>query len=56
MPKTTEPPVIWHAFHCDPVHEVVLVSRDKVHFRASAFRLGRVRLVMPLCRASISSC
>lgn len=37
------PPVKWHDYYRDPVHDVVLVSSDDLHFRASQFHRNRVR-------------
>lgn len=37
------PPARWHHFYRDQDHGVVLVSEDKVLFRASRFLLKRIR-------------
>lgn len=39
----SDPSVVWHEFYRDPSHEIVLVSKDKVHFRISRFALARRR-------------
>lgn len=41
----------WHAFHCDPSHELVFKSEDDVYFRVSKHRLLKNRYVTARVRS-----